>query len=458
MTTQNYDFSPEQVDIIESIRETNGIPGVAAAIVKDGEIVAINGFGYRNRDAQLPMTAHTVSPLCSLTKSFTAVAVMQLVDSGQLWLDEPIVSYLPKFRVADIEASRKITSRIFLCHKSGMGRTGHQSRMFTEPQPYKDRGELVSQLAEVQLQTPPNAAFSYCNEGYVTLGHLVETVSGIPLEDYFQSHIFDAVDMKRTYPRFSQWQSDTDRSHGYVKKEGDYEETQLPENYNIYLSTGGICSTAYDFANYLIATMNYANSPLLSSGSLDAMHTVSMPYGDTGWGYGFGWAIAWSAGRKIVSHGGGLSGIATYALMVPAEQLGVVVLTNLGGDKAREIAEQLTSSVLGTPFLQPTPDDPLPFNTRYTLPAADTLTQYVGTYTWVYQAEEVQITIGMEVDQLTVQYADEQAIPYIAVGTDLFMSLRWGSWGTIIQFVRDAEGNVISLLQGGNQFQQRQQR
>ena len=95
--TQNSDFSPEQVDIIESIREKDGIPGVAAAIVKDGEIVAADGFGYRNRDAQLPMTADTVSPLCSLTKSFTGVAVMQLVDAGKLWLDEPVASYLRVF-------------------------------------------------------------------------------------------------------------------------------------------------------------------------------------------------------------------------------------------------------------------------------------------------------------------------------------------------------------------------
>ena len=450
--TQNFDFSPEQEDIIESVRETRGIPGVAAAIVKDGEIVAAGGVGYRNRDAQLPMTAHTVSPLCSLTKSFTGVAVMQLVEAGKLWLDEPVVSYLPKFRVADTEASRKMTPRIFLCHKSGMGRTGHQGRMFTETQPYKDRGELVSQLAEVQLQTPPNAAFSYCNEGYATLGHLVEAVSGIPLEDYFQSRIFDAVGIERTYPRFSQWQSDADRSHGYEKKGGDYEETQLPENYNIYLSTGGICSTAYDYANYLIATMDYANSPLLSSGSLDAMQTVSMPYGDTGWGYGFGWAIAWNGRRKIVSHGGGLSGIATYALMVPAEQLGVVVLTNLGGDDARKIAEQLANSVLGTPFLRPTFDAPVPFNTRYTPPCADALAQYVGTYTRVYQDEEVQIIVEMGIGELTVRY-DDEAISYIAIGTDVFMSQRSGSWGAIVHFVCDAEGNVTSLLQGGIQYQ-----
>ena len=457
MMTQNFDFSPEQVDIIESIREANGIPGGAAAIVKDGEIVAADGFGYRNRDAQLPMTAHTVLPLCSLTKSFTGVAVMQLVDSGKLSLDEPVASYLPNFRVADINASRKITPRSLLCHKSGMGNTGHRDRIWHEElNPYKNRADLVDQLASVTLQTPPNAAFSYSNEGYVTSGVLIETISGIPLEDYFQSQIFDAVGMERTYPRFSQWRSDSDRSHGYMRKEDDYEATQLVADYSISLSTGGICSTAYDYANYLIASMDYANSPLLSLGSLDTMQTVSMPYGDTGWGYGLGWEIIGNAGRKVVSHSGGLPGIATRALIIPSEQLGVVVLTNLSGWGARQIANQLANSVLGTPLLRPTYEDPLPVNTRHPLPSTDTLVQYVGTYTWGYRAnEEAQITIEMDRDKLTAQYADGEAIPLIAIGSDIFMDPHMGP--RPIHFVRGAEGNVTSLLSGrGGMFQRRE--
>ena len=456
MMTQNFDFSPEQEDIIESIKETRGIPGVAAAIVKNGEIVATGGFGRRNRDAQLPMTAHTVSPLCSLTKSFTGIAVMQLVDSGKLLLDEPVASYLSNFHVADIEASRKITPRSLLCHKSGMGNTGHRDRIWhEETNPYKDRADLVNQLTEVRLQTPPNAAFSYSNEGYVTLGHLVETVSGIPLEDYFQSHIFDAVGMKRTYPRFSQWYSDSDRSHGYEKKEGAYEETQLVADYSVSLSTGGICSTAYDYANYLMASLDYANSSLLSLGSLDAMQTVSMPYGDTGWGYGLGWEIIGNAGRKVVSHSGGLPGIATRALMIPSEQLGVVVLTNLIGWGARQIANQLANSVLGTSLLRPTYEDPLPVNTRYPVPSTDTLTQYVGTYTWVYREnEEAQITIEMEGRKLTARHSDVDATPLIAIGSDIFMDPHGGP--RPIHFLRDEEANVNNLLSGrGGLFQRR---
>lgn len=282
----------------------------------------------------------------------------------------------------------------------------------------------------------------------------METVSGIPLEDYFQSHIFDAVGMKRTYPRFSQWQAARDRSHGYVKKEGAYEETQLLEDYSISLSTGGICSTAYDYANYLIATMDYANSPILSSGSLDAMQTVSMPYGDTGWGYGLGWDIAWNAGRKIVSHSGGLPGIDTNALMVPAERLGVVVLTNFSAWGARQIAEHLASSVLGTPVLRPTFEDPLRFKTRYTLPGTNSLSQYVGMYTRGYQAEEHQIIVEMGADKLMVQYPNMEAIPFIAVTPDMFMSQHSGNWRPI-HFVRDAEGNVNNLLNRGLPYQRR---
>ena len=143
--------------------------------------------------------------------------------------------------------------------------------------------------------------------------------------------------------------------------------------------------------------------------------------------------------ERFCSHGGGLPGISTYALMVPAEQLGVIVLTNLSGDDAREIAEQLASSALDTPLLRSTSETALPFDTRYTRQGTDTLTQYVGTY--VYQAdEENQITVEMEEDKLTVEYANGTAIPYIAIGVDVFMSQHSGSWGNNHSFCARCRG------------------
>src|SRR4030042_1136201 len=93
------------------------IPGVAVALVRDGGIVAEQGFGYRRIDTQQPMTPHTCLPIASLTKSFTATCVMSLVERGKLHLDDPVVSYLPWFRVADPAATRQITPRVLLSHR-----------------------------------------------------------------------------------------------------------------------------------------------------------------------------------------------------------------------------------------------------------------------------------------------------------------------------------------------------
>ena len=140
--------------------------------------------------------------------------------------------------------------------------------------------------------------------------------------------------------------------------------------------------------------------------------------------------------------------------MVPAEQLGVVVLANLSAWGARQIAEYLASSVLGAPVLRPTFEDPLRFKTRYTLPGTDTLSQYVGTYTRGYQAQERRITVEMGAGELMVQYPNREPIPFIAVTPSMFMSQRSGNWRPI-HFVRDAEGNVNNLLYRGLPYQRR---
>ena len=124
---------------------------------------------------------------------------MQLVEQGKISLDEPAQTYLIDLMISDPETTRKITPRVLLSHKSGMGRTGHQPPMWREKiSPYQDRADLVSRLENIQMQTPPNTAWSYCNEGFVTLGRMVETVSGVPLEEYFETR-FMAGDGVRSH-------------------------------------------------------------------------------------------------------------------------------------------------------------------------------------------------------------------------------------------------------------------
>jgi CubicO group peptidase (beta-lactamase class C family) len=449
-------LSSRQRDIVATVMEDTGTPGVAVALVQDGRIVAEEGMGYRNLAQRLPMTAQTVSPICSLTKSFTSVAIMQLVEDGVLWLDEPVVSYLPEFHVADRAASQKITPRMLLCHKSGMGRTGLQQVMFNEdsPPPYRDRLDLMTQLGDVELQTAPNASWSYCNEGFVTLSVLLETLTGTSLEDHIERRIFNAVGMPDSFTRFRQWRAAPDRVTNYVKTSDGFSQGYLPEEYGIYLASGGICSTANDLANYAINTMDYENSPLLSAGSLDQMHAISNPYGDTGWGYGFGWEIAWDGSRKVVHHGGDLAGINTHLLTVPSERLAVVVLTNMSGGNPRRIAEDLAGDMLGKPLFRPSPQEPLPVRTRFPAPPESSLAAIAGTYA-MDDGDGGIIELELNETQLQVTFRDPSAESgpetsrAVAIGEGLFMTL---SNGDLLHVQFDQMGAVTGVLSGGNRY------
>ena len=119
-------FTRVQDLIVREFLDRYDIPGAAVAIVRDNTIIAEGGFGLADVARSAPATANTVWPICSLTKSFTAVSAMQLVESGKLFLDEPVQTYLPGFQVNDAVASQRMTSRLFLTHNSGLGRTGHQ--------------------------------------------------------------------------------------------------------------------------------------------------------------------------------------------------------------------------------------------------------------------------------------------------------------------------------------------
>ncbi|MCH7800663.1 MAG: serine hydrolase, partial [Chloroflexi bacterium] len=193
----NSTLTVHQSKIIEAAMDAEGIPGVAVAIVSGGKIVAAQGYGYRNLNEQLPMTPETVTPICSLTKSMTGTAIMQLVEQGKVSLDEPAQTYLPDLMISDPDTTRKITPRVLLSHKSGMGRTGHQPPMWREKvSPYRDRADLVSRLADVQMQTPPNTAWSYCNEGFATVGHMIETIFGLARLGYTDAKASDEMGRK----------------------------------------------------------------------------------------------------------------------------------------------------------------------------------------------------------------------------------------------------------------------
>lgn len=455
-------FTSEQESIVENFIRDNDIPGAAVAIVHNDEIVAEGGFGLADVATEAPVTEHTIWPICSITKSFTGVSAMQLVESGKLRLDEPIQTYLPGFHVKDESASRAMTTRLFLRHNSGMGRTGHQDRTREEAvNPFPTRETLVTALNSAKLQSLPGEAFSYCNEGFATVGHAIEKIAGVPLEEYFTRNIFEPVGMSDSSVDFMDWKNNPDRTYAYSRgdagafdsgeRHGDYIVVRLNDDYQTFLSTGGIVSSIHDLALYQIGSMSYSDSPLgVTAGSLDHMQSVQFPFGDTGWGYGLGYWVFWSGSTKVIGHSGGLPGISTYSMMIPSEKTGVVVFTNRGDRRAFFLAEQIMNTVRGQVWRGST-NEPLPYKTRYPKPSPHDLLEFTGCYEFRAGKAEVEAgNGGVTIKTPSRLDGPPVSIATTQVGPDSFMSQ---DQGMSIPFIRDKSGRITRFLNGGYAYE-----
>ena len=442
---------------VESFMAERDIPGTAVAMVADGAITEEFGVGLANVGDGIPATPQTAWPICSLTKSITCTAVMQLAEQGLLGIDDPVQKHLPGWRVADAVASGEITIRQLMRHSSGIGLPGFQERVRTEtPNPYPTRESLMAALAGAELQSGPGRFWSYSNEGFATLGHMVERVSGVPLEDYFLTRVFAPAGMRNTLVRFRDWRSLSDRAVNYTRPgsgematgetHGEYQVGHLAEDYQTYLSTGGVVSTAHDIALYQVAAMDHDGSPLLGRESLEAMQRVSFEYGDTGWGYGFGWTISAHGGLKTVGHNGGMVGLSTYSLMVPAEGTSVVVLTNRGNVVPLQLAERLLEIVRGRPLWRDSPDQPLPFRSGYRLPVGG-LNEFEGEYRQAGNSTLVRaISENGLVIESPAESGESAVMVALPVGPDTFLGYETAQ---VAHFTRDADGVVAALLRGG---------
>ncbi len=433
------------------------IPGAALAVVRDGEVVHEDGFGLANVATGHPAGPRTAWPICSLTKSMTCTALMQLVEQGLVDIDQPVHTYLPDWRVKDPDAGPKITVKMLMHHGSGLGRVGFQDRVRQEPvNPYPTRESLMGAITTADLQSEPGRFWAYSNEGFATLGHIVETISGIRLEDYFLSRVFEPIGMSDTRVRFADWRAAPDRVVNYIRdglgekstgeRHGQYQVGFLPDDYQTYLSTGGIVSTAHDLAVYQTAAMNYEGSPLLGRQSLEQMQSVAFEYGDTGWGYGFGWSVFWSGGTRVVGHGGGMVGLNTFSLFVPDEQVGVVVTTNRSEAGAFEFAEKLLGEVRGTPLWRGSVEDPLPFETSYTPPDGESASAFDGDYVHGAVTSRIEGIDGGVRFRRVRDGVEVQEDIATRVGPESFLS-RGGA--KIMQFPRGEGGRVEAFLAEG---------
>jgi len=304
-----------------------GIPGGAIAVVRDGVVVHTRGFGIADA-AGRPVTDDTPFVIGSITKSFTALAVMQLVEAGRVDLDEPVARYVPGFRLADADAGARITVRQLLDHTSGLSTSAGTDPLTT---PVTSLAARVRDLADVAPVSQPGAAYHYSNANYVVAGRLIELVSGLDYGTYLRRHVLEPLGMATaTTDRATAHAEGLSQAHRLWFGIADARE---PLDRPDLVSAGFIAASANDMARYLIAQLGGTPvirgiQPPISAPGLAAMHDGVVPTGLGDQRYGLGWVDATMDGVRVVSHTGSTTDMAAVAALVPGSGMGVAVLLN----------------------------------------------------------------------------------------------------------------------------------
>lgn len=300
------------------------LPGLAVAVTHGEEVVRVAGYGTAGYGRA--MTAHTPLRIASLSKAFTAVAVLQQAEAGALDLDAPVRRYLPRFHLADDDAAAAITVRQLLNHTSGLADRGFPGLWQLDE---RSPAERVASLSDARPSADPGTAFSYSNPNYEVLARLVEVASGEDFDDYLQRHVFtplgmtDTVTVTRTEhaaaaaPRLAQ---------GHIVVFGVPLARAEPDGY--VAGSGGVVSTAADLARWLLAHTNAGTVDgrrILDADSIELTHTAP-PGIDSP--YGMGWMAATSGDHVTLEHTGVLATVYAEQVLLPDTGHGIVLLAN----------------------------------------------------------------------------------------------------------------------------------
>jgi len=318
------------------------VPGLALAIIKGDRVFHTKCFGEADSTGR-PVTPQTPFYIGSISKSFTALAVMQLVDAGKINLDDPVKKYLPWFELADRKASASITVRQLLNQVSGI--SGFEGNRYWP----EDRSleETIRGMGNVQLAYPVGKKYEYSNINYGIAGMIVEQVSGEKFNEYLRRHIFEPLDMHHSFSSRERALADgVAQGHYYMFRHPFARLASLPP---VYLPSGLLISSVEDMTHYLVAQMNdgkYRGVSIVSPEALKTMHEGVNKMPNRPMHYGMGWASGSFEGEPMIMHNGDLGYFHASAFMLPKSGLGVVALANSSGFEQISQIDELSENVI----------------------------------------------------------------------------------------------------------------
>ncbi|MBA3255044.1 MAG: serine hydrolase [Pyrinomonadaceae bacterium] len=334
------------------------VPGLAIAIIKDDRIVLAKGYGLRKLGDPAPVNERTLFAIGSSSKAFTAAAVAMLVDEGKLKWDDPATKYLPDLELYDPYVTRELTVRDLLSHRSGLER-GDLLWYGTE----YDRDEILRRTRYLKPTWSLRSTFGYQNLMFLAAGQLIARVSGKSWDEFIRQRIFAPLSMTASSTSIKDLKNADNVSSPHAKIE-DKVEVIAWRNIDNIAPAGSINSSVVDMAQWVrlqLAQGEYQKQRLLSSGAAKEMHTAqtviraeppySLLYPEAHFlNYGLGWFLHDYRGRKVVEHGGAIDGMRAQVAMLPAEKLGLVILTNMHGSTlSLALMYRIFDAYLGVP-------------------------------------------------------------------------------------------------------------
>jgi len=362
--TQAPPSAPPDLDAwVTRAMTTFDVPGIGLAIVKDGVVVAAEGYGVRRLGEPAPADSRTLFGIASNTKVFTATALGLLVEEGKIAWDAPVVRYLPGFQMWDPFVTRELTVRDLLVHRSGLG-LGAGDLLWWPSSTY-NRKEIAARLRFIKPATSFRSAYAYDNVLYLVAGELIETISGQSWEDFVSTRILAKVGMTGSNVRHSAAAASGNIAAPHAPIDGKVRPIAPFDSDNTN-PAGGINSSAEDMAKWMNVLLSNGRLPdgsrLFSEATARQLTAIVTPLSPSNVppelapqrnnfsGYALGLNIRDYRGKKMVTHTGGLPGYVSRVMLLPEIGLGVAVLTNQESSEAFDaIAYHVVDHYLGAP-------------------------------------------------------------------------------------------------------------
>ncbi|MFO7446960.1 MAG: serine hydrolase [Ignavibacteriaceae bacterium] len=313
-------INKELDNYLSTFFNNKNIPSVAAGVAQNGTIIWLDSRGYADMENLIPASSKTVYRIASISKSITAVAIMQLVEEGKVNLDADVRTYIPYFP----KKKWKFTPRQLLSHTSGI--RDYKSGEFNNTSYFNSTGEIVKYLAKDSLMFEPGTKYLYSTLAYNLLAAIVENVSRLSFSDYLKKRIFEPAGMTSSLLDFQQ-EIIFNRARGYVKSFDRKIKNAPLADLSIKYAGGGVVSTSEDLLKFAISLME---GKLISSSSLDSMLVPTKLKNGTTRDYGLGFdARVDETGRRYFQHAGGGTGFSSLLVIYPNEKTAAVHLLNI---------------------------------------------------------------------------------------------------------------------------------